>query len=165
VLTKGIMRKFTSVLPRAAAVLSLLALTLSLTAVPASAHTLEQAVRAPAGCSWLSGGYSTLHSAAVTTPSGTRYGTAYLLWSSTYQQNCAITLKSSYHGTSTWTTATIWTQDGRTSWERGNLGHYASSTIAAAGQCVRYEGTISSTTGNTGGTTATGGRSSWGNCG
>lgn len=155
----------TGLFPRAAMVLSLLAAALAFSVTPASAHTLDEAVRAPAGCAWISGTYSNLHSSPVTTSSGTRYGTVYLLWSNTYQQNCAITLKTSYHGTSTWTSSSIWVQNGGHYWEQGNFAHFTSATVAAGGSCVRYEGTISSTAGSTGGTTATGGRSAWGNCG
>ncbi|MFJ9554052.1 hypothetical protein ACIRPH_09555 [Nocardiopsis sp. NPDC101807] len=159
------MRQFRRFLPRVAMLFSMIAASLTIAASPASAHTLEDVVSAPAGCSWLDGSYSTLHTSPITTPSGTRYGTAYLLWSNTYQQNCAITLKTSYHGTPTWTTTTIWTQqDGGRTYEQGNFGHYTRAVRAAAGQCVRYIATISSTAGSTGGTTATGGRSEWGNC-
>jgi hypothetical protein len=158
------MRNLKRAFPRAAMVLSMIAATLTLAVTPASAHTLGEAVRAPAGCAWVSGGYSTLHSSAVTTPGGTRYGTVYLLWSNTYRQNCVITLKTSFHGTPTWTTSTLWLQNGLTYRERGDFGHFTATTAAAAGVCVAYRGTISSTSGSTGGTTATGGRNEWDNC-
>ncbi|MDT0330307.1 hypothetical protein [Nocardiopsis lambiniae] len=158
------MRNLKSVFPRAATVLSVLAVTLTLAVAPASAHSLDQAVRAPAGCAWLSGGYSALHSSAVTTPAGTRYGTVYLLWSNTYRQNCVVTLKTSFHGTPTWTTSTLWLQNGSRYREQGNYGHFASTTAAAAGVCVAYWGTISSTPGSTGGITASGGRLEYDNC-
>ncbi|CAM4146866.1 hypothetical protein NOGI109294_25980 [Nocardiopsis gilva] len=152
--------------PRVAMIVSVLTAGLLVSASPASAHTVGQAVRAPAGCAWISGGYSTLDSSPVKTSSGTRYGTVYLLWSNEYRQNCVITRKTgSLHGTSTWTDATLYTQDGGTYWNRGNLSHYAAATAAAAGKCVKYRGIIRSGKGSTGGTKAQGGRGSWGNCG
>ncbi|MFC4560501.1 hypothetical protein ACFO4E_01390 [Nocardiopsis mangrovi] len=153
---------------RSAVFLSLFAAALALAAPPASAHTVEDAVRAPAGCSWLTGGYDTLHSSPVTTSSGAVYGRVYLLWSGTYQQNCVITLKpegSPFHGTATWTQAELFIQPNGRYYEQGDYGHYASTRAATAGLCVAYAGTIRSAPGSSGGTVATGGRSSWGNCG
>lgn len=151
---------------RAAMILSIVAAGALVSASPASAHTVEQAVRAPAGCAWLSGGYSILHSDAVETSSGTRYGTVYLLWSNTYRQNCVITRKTgSLHGTSTWTDATLYIQNGGSSWNRSNYSHYAAATAAAGGKCVAYRGIIRSGQGSSGGIKAEGGRNSWGNCG
>ncbi|MFC7331119.1 hypothetical protein [Marinactinospora rubrisoli] len=151
---------FFRTLKRAAVAMPMAALALVAVAVPASAHTLEEAVRSPSGCGWSSGGYDTLDSEPVTTGSGTRYGTVYLLWSSTYQQNCVVTLKSSYHGTSTRTGAGLSIQDVGRYGDDGSYAHYAAVARDAAGRCVAYEGYIYSP----GGTQAWGGRPSWGNC-
>ncbi|KIH99855.1 hypothetical protein LP52_04970 [Streptomonospora alba] len=145
---------------RVALIVSVIAAGVLVSASPASAHTLNQAVRAPAGCAWLSGGYSQLDSDAVETSSGTRYGTVYLLWSNTYRQNCVVTRKTgSLHGTSTWTDATLYRQDGGSSWNRSNFSHYAAASAATGGVCVKYRGIIRSGQGSSGGTKAEGGRS------
>ncbi|NKY99601.1 hypothetical protein [Nocardiopsis alborubida] len=148
-------------LARAGAALALTAATLFALSAPASAHTLDQAARASAGCAWISGSYSTLHSSPVTTAGGATYGRVYLLWSSTYGQNCVVTLKTgSTHGTPTYTRASLYLQNGSGAHETGDYSHYAAASRAAAGVCVRYSGAIRGTTG----TLATGGRSNWANC-
>lgn len=146
---------------RSAAALTMVAAALFAYSAPASAHTLESAVRSAEGCSWLTGGYSTLHSDAVQTSGGSTYGTVYLLWSSTYQQNCVVTRKTgATHGVATYTRAELWLQNDRYYYEQGNYSHYASTRAAAAGVCVAYRGSIR----GTGGVLATGGRPEWGNC-
>ncbi|WP_159945026.1 MULTISPECIES: hypothetical protein [unclassified Nocardiopsis] len=149
---------------KALSALGLSASMLFLAAAPASAHTLDEAVRAGAGCGWTSGSYSTLHSAAVTTNGGTRYGTAYLLWSNTYQQNCVVTIKSgATHGVSTRTAAYLYLSGSGNEYyyDDGNYAHYAARAYGAGGRCVAYAGIIYGTSG----TLATGGRSEYGNCG
>jgi hypothetical protein len=148
-------------LARSAAALSLVAAALFVSTSPASAHTLDEAVRASAGCAWLSGSYNNLHSSPVRTSGGTTYGTVHLLWSSTYRQNCVVTLKTgSTHGVATTTRAELFLQSGGSYWEQGDFAHYAAASAATAGVCVAYQGRIQGTSG----TWATGGRSTWDNC-
>lgn len=144
------------------AALSVTASMLFVTAVPASAHTLNEAVRSTAGCGWVSGSYNTLHSAPIVTQAGARHGTAYLLWSGTYQENCVVALKSgATHGVPTFTAAYLYLGGSEYYNDQGNYAHYAARAFGAAGRCVAYAGIIYTTNG----TVATGGRAEYANCG
>ncbi|WP_174546320.1 hypothetical protein [Nocardiopsis dassonvillei] len=151
-------------LKKAVTTLSVIASVLFLTAVPASAHTLDQAVRAGAGCGWTSGSYTTLHSAgARNSASGINYGTVYLLWSSTYQENCVVTLKTGpAHGVESRTTAYLMLQSpNETVGDDDNYAHYAAVSYPARGRCVAYIGSMYLP----GVGLASGGRITYGNCG
>lgn len=147
---------------KAAAILGVSAATLFLTATPASAHTLNEAVRASLGCDWASGSYSTLHSSAVTTRGGTQNGTVHLLWSNNYQENCVVTLKSgSTHGVNTFTSATLDLGGSERYSDSGNFAHYAAVSHPAGGRCVAYHGIVYGTNADPG----RGGRFEFDNCG
>ncbi|MCY9785413.1 hypothetical protein KIK06_16125 [Nocardiopsis sp. EMB25] len=138
-------------------------------ASPASAHSLGSAVVSEEGCDWANGNYTVLYSDLIEVDLiGGPYeqlGTAYLLWNAQYGENCAVTMRTGgAHGTSTWTTATLYVQtsSGSTRYEdEGFYGHYAAVSGPAQDQCVRYEATIDSPeTGYVG----WGGRPGWDNC-
>lgn len=142
---------------------------LLVSAAPASAHTLDQAVRAAAGCGWSSGSYTLQHSSAIRKWSGSGYtgaivGNVHLLWSSTYQQNCVVTLKVAAHGTNTLTRATLNVQRSGNSVsyvDSGQYAHYAAVARNTRGECVSYSGFVRPIPAEAN----YGGRSSWGNCG
>lgn len=122
-----------------------------LSASPASAHTLDEAVRSADGCKWYNGSYTLQHSNGIILRNGTtRLGTAYLLWSPTYQQNCAIALKthSSVHGVSTWTEIHLYVYPSTGYFRDGGYyGHFAAAYGSTRGSCVSYQGEIRTTSG------------------
>ncbi|MFJ9552511.1 hypothetical protein ACIRPH_01765 [Nocardiopsis sp. NPDC101807] len=151
-------------LKKAVAALSVIASVLFLTAAPASAHTLDQAVRAGSGCGWTSGSYTTLHSdGAHYRPTGIQYGTIYLLWSSTYQENCVVTLKISLaHGVESRTSAYLYMlSPAERVGDDDNYAHYAAVSYPARGRCVAYTGYVYVPFVGP----ASGGRSAYDNCG
>ncbi|WP_433444268.1 hypothetical protein [Nonomuraea sp. CA-141351] len=140
---------------------------IGLTSTPASAHSLSEVVRSSKGCGWSSGAYTTQDSRSAINRKGTRYGKVYLLWSSRYGQNCVVTLKSSWHGTATFTQAVLFYRSSGSGAEgdvedNGQYRHYAAVAEHTSGQCVRFYGAISS--GGHGGPLAQGSRNAWGNC-
>ncbi|MFF5260598.1 hypothetical protein ACFY4C_16775 [Actinomadura viridis] len=98
----------------------------------------------------------------VTTPSGARWGYVYLLYSNSTGKNCVVTLKTTYHGTPSLTVAELRVENGDRPVDKGDYTHYADVQGNAAGRCVSYRGIIWDPK-NT--VMASGGRSSWGNCG
>ncbi|WP_433241806.1 hypothetical protein ACQPYK_36880 [Streptosporangium sp. CA-135522] len=106
----------------------------------------------------------------VKTPSGTVFGYVYLLYNRTTGFNCVTTIKSSFVGSSTYTSARLETQTKRikdepaqTAVKQDGKGYkyYAGPvTLYAKGYCVKYWGVIQG-----GGQQASGGRNAWGNCG
>ncbi|MEU6787432.1 hypothetical protein ABZ912_50290 [Nonomuraea angiospora] len=150
-----------------AAALLLSAAVVGLTSTPASAHGLSEIVRSSKGCGWPSGGYTTQDSRSAVNRKGTKYGKVYLLRSSKYGQHCVVTLKSSWHGTATFTQAVLYYRSSGSGAEgnvedNGRYGHYAAVAGLTSGQCVRFYGAISS--GGHGGPLAQGSRNTWGNC-
>jgi hypothetical protein len=137
---------------------------LTLVATPASAHSLDTAVRASAGCGWSSGSYSIRDQRAVTNAAaGVRLGTVYLLWHGGRGENCVVTRKTgSSHGTASQTSAILTRQGLSGVADIGQFSHYAAAAGFARNVCVKFLGTIKHPTT---GVLAAGGRSTWGNCG
>ncbi len=123
--------------------------TVVMTAVPASAHTLEQAVRAGAGCGWSSGGYTIQDSQTLRTSNGVQLGSIYLMWSSTYQENCVVTLKTgSVHGVSSHVEAHLTGIRSGNFPDTGSYAHYAAAHASLRGECVAYRGSITAPNGD-----------------
>ncbi|MCY9785353.1 hypothetical protein KIK06_15825 [Nocardiopsis sp. EMB25] len=124
--------------------LGTLALTVSI-APSASAHSLGSAVSSSAGCNWGSSSYQILDTLALNgNETGTRYGTAYLLWNNGNGENCVVTRRTgSAHGDPGFTAAGLYIQnkapieDGDSNWA-----HYAAVHAPARGQCVRFGGRV-----------------------
>ncbi|MGY4903925.1 hypothetical protein [Streptomyces sp. 900116325] len=77
-----------------------------------------------------------------------------------------MTVKTSYTGTATFTTAQLIIQNGNTHVDQGNYTSYAGPVRgSAAGKCVKYWGSINTGPDGQAGANAGGGRMSWGNCG
>jgi hypothetical protein len=101
---------------------------------------------------------------AITTPSGARWGTVYLMYNAANGFNCVATIKSQYVGTSTLTGAFIWVDgnghqgDGHSDFYQ----YYETFAIYARGSCVQYWGEIYNPSLTV---SAIGGRFTWGNCG
>ncbi|WP_248961398.1 hypothetical protein [Sphaerisporangium perillae] len=110
---------------------------------------------------------------AVKTPSGQVFGYVYLMYNRRTGYNCVTTIKTSYVGTATMTSATLMTQTKRIKDEPARTNkktdnrkykYYAGPVkLYAKGFCVKYSGTIADTRPQ--GEIASGGRSAWGNCG
>lgn len=110
---------------------------------------------------------------AVTTPSGRRYGTVYLLYSRSTQENCVVTIKSSFVGTKTLVSATLTVmpkaikdtkQDPIVRRDMKKYKYYAGPVKYWAKQaCVKFWGTIKPNGHDP--AVASGGRQTWGNCG
>nr|WTB30588.1 spore-associated protein [Streptomyces sp. NBC_00830] len=135
----------------------------ALVAVPATADAAAAAASPTAACGADGYSYFVVASPPVKFGSGTVAGTVYLMHSSRNGKNCVVTVKTSYTGTATFTTAQPIIQNGNTYVDQGNYTSYAGPVRgSAAGKCVKYWGSI-----NTGqaGANAGGGRMSWGNCG
>lgn len=95
---------------------------------------------------------------------GDSYGNAYLMYSSETKMNCVVVEKSSFIGTSTWTSAKLETRAGRVVQDSGNYRYYAGPIyLYAPGECVRYSGVAYSGPNKTG--TLTSYTSSFGWCG
>ncbi|GAA2806705.1 spore-associated protein [Nonomuraea dietziae] len=121
-------------------------------AVPAAAH-------ADANCG---SGYNVVAQAAVKTSSGSNWGTVYLTYNGSTGKNCVTVIKSAYVGTYTdaYVGFTVQGRSGYGIYER--IKYYAGPVYGdARGACVKYSAWIE----NSSGTRASGGRSSWGNCG
>ncbi|MPZ83679.1 MAG: hypothetical protein GEV28_26120 [Actinophytocola sp.] len=86
--------------------------------------------------------YYTLNSMPVKTNSGATWGRVYLLYSSSTKNNCVVTLKSSYVGTKTTTTAYAEADNGRIAYDSGNFAYYAADYVYAPGSCVMYGGYV-----------------------
>lgn len=165
VLKEAPIERFRRTLARTVLLPVLTAFALLSTALPASAHTLDEAVRSSAGCKWSGGGYSVLDSDAVRLSSGTRVGSVYLLWSGTYQQNCVVTLRTgAAHGVVGTTAAYLYIQTStgyRSEHDIDAYAHFAAVPAATRGVCVGYEGSVAF-----GGNRGFGGRGTqWDNCG
>lgn len=105
--------------------------------------------------------YTVLTSSPVTAPNGTVVGTVYLAYSSGNGENCVVTIKSSYVGSSTWTGADLTVQNVGDFYDNNNYSYYAGPVRKyAAGHCVKYQGIMNMSDG----TTATGGNSAWSYC-
>ncbi|MEU6410640.1 hypothetical protein [Microbispora sp. NPDC046933] len=110
---------------------------------------------------------------AVKTHSGRVFGYVYLLYNRKTGYNCVTTIKTAYVGTATRTSATLETQTRRHRDEPVRTARKSDSRkykyyagpvkLYAKGLCVKYSGTIADT--RIDGEIASGGRSSWGNCG
>jgi hypothetical protein len=82
--------------------------------------------------------------------SGATWGRVYLMYSNTTRKNCVVTLKSSYVGTKTTTTAWIEARNGAVGIDEGNYAYYANSYVYAPGSCVWYGGYVYSGANKTG---------------
>jgi hypothetical protein len=143
------------------------AATIVVAAPPATAHTPY------AACG--SGYVLVADPRPIETAGGVRYGKVYLLYNNDNGKNCVVTVKSRFHGKSTWTEA--WLRvEGKPGPDRGwfseygNFEHFAGglpqkqTIVYAKGKCVKFYGRIYSARDGAG-TVAEGGRLSWGNCG
>ncbi|WP_405891904.1 hypothetical protein OG612_11960 [Streptomyces sp. NBC_01527] len=136
----------------------------ALVAVPATADAAAAAASPTAVCGADGHSYSVVASSPVKFSSGTVAGTVYLLYSSS--KNCVVTVRTSYTGTATFTTAQLIIQNGNTYVDQGNYNSYAGPVRGgAAGKCVKYWGSINTGPDGQAGANAGGGRMSWGNCG
>lgn len=155
--------------PRKAILFTTAALCLSgVLATPANAAAYSPEGICGAGFGRVSGGTK-----AVTTPSGRRYGTVYLLYSKKSQQNCVVTIKSSFAGSKTPVSAELTVmpkaikdtkQDPTVRRDSGSFKYYAGPVKYWAKQaCVKFWGTIKPLGHDP--AVARGGRQSWGNCG
>ncbi|MET7788960.1 hypothetical protein ABZS93_20460 [Streptomyces sp900116325] len=112
-------------------------------AVPATADAAAAAASPTAVCGADGDSYSVVASSPVKFSSGTVAGTVYLLYSSGNGKNCVVTVKTSYTGTATFTTAQLIIQNGNTHVDQGNYTSYAGPVRgSAAGKCVKYWGSI-----------------------
>ncbi|WP_406341737.1 spore-associated protein A [Streptomyces sp. NBC_01578] len=135
-------------------------------AVPATADAAASAASPTAVCGADGYSYSVVASSSVKFSSGTVAGTVYLMYSSGNGKNCVVTVKTSYKGTATFTTAQLIIQNGNTYVDQGNYTSYAGPVRgSAAGKCVKYWGSINTGPDGQAGANASGGRMSWGNCG
>ncbi|MFF0285958.1 spore-associated protein [Streptomyces sp. NPDC005262] len=135
-------------------------------AVPATADAAVAAASPTAVCGADGHSYSVVASSPVKFSGGTVAGTVYLLYSSGNGKNCVVTVKTSYTGTATFTTAQLIIQNGNTYVDQGNYTSYAGPVRgSAAGKCVKYWGSINTGPDGQAGANASGGRMSWGNCG
>jgi hypothetical protein len=108
----------------------------------------------------------------VKTPSGRVFGRVYLLYNRTTGFNCVTTIKTSFVGTATYASARLETQTRRikdepprtaTKQDGKSYKYYAGPVkLYAKGYCVKFWGVIKAIGHDQ---TASGGRSSWGNCG
>ncbi|WP_406426545.1 spore-associated protein [Streptomyces sp. NBC_01589] len=138
----------------------------ALVAVPATADAAAAAASPTAVCGADGYSYSVVASSPVKFSSGTVAGTVYLMYSSGNGKNCVVTVKTSYTGTATFTTAQLIIQNGNTYVDQGNYTSYAGPVRgSAAGKCVKYWGSINTGPDGQAGINASGGRMSWGNCG
>jgi hypothetical protein len=132
------------------------------TAQPASAHTRAEAVTNGCGS-----GYAIASDGVrnVTTSSGAKWGEVILAYNASTGRNCVVTNKTSgspYHGTPTRIAAVLVVQ-GDTTYHKADdsASHWEAVSAYAANACVQYWGYIYSPSGSS----AFGGRQSWGNCG
>ncbi|HWC22473.1 MAG TPA: phage tail tip lysozyme [Flexivirga sp.] len=74
-------------------------------------------------------------------------GTIYLLYKSSAQANCVVTMKQTKLGSKTPVAATLQVQGGTKATNSGNFGYYAGPVKrTAAAKCVKWGGTVNSTT-------------------
>ncbi|MER7504932.1 hypothetical protein AB0L05_36760 [Nonomuraea pusilla] len=109
----------------------------------------------------------------VVTPSGRKYGTVYLLYNRATQQNCVVTIKSSFVGAKTLVSAELTVMPKAVKDEKqnpivrrdsGSYKYYAGPVkYWAKDLCVKFWGTIKPNGHDP--AVARGGRQSWGNCG
>lgn len=108
-------------------------------------------------------GYATVASAPVKNQFGDTWGRVYLTYNSSTGKNCVTTIKSSFVGTASFTSAQLMIQNGNSYYDQGYYTTYAGPIHgSAAGKCVMYWGSVTNPSNTIG---ATGGRMSWGNCG
>ncbi|MGW3345107.1 hypothetical protein ACWDA3_17480 [Nonomuraea rubra] len=117
---------------------------LALTASPASAHTLREAVVSGSGCGWPNGSYQQLTREDLWDDRNNMpLGEVYVLWSSSYQENCVVTLRvGRADGVAGYTEAVLERQGRPTLRDEGNYAHYAAVSGYAAGTCIRWTGSI-----------------------
>lgn len=109
----------------------------------------------------------------VKTFSGDIFGYVYLLYNRKTGYNCVVTIKTSYVGTATYTSATLKTQTKRIRDEPPRTASktdarrykYYAGPVKLYGKnlCIKFSGIIHDTRRDA--AIATGGRKSWGNCG
>ncbi|MFE3453630.1 spore-associated protein A [Nonomuraea sp. NPDC059194] len=136
--------------------------TLSIAAAALSAAAVLAIPSAAHADAYCGSGYNVVAQAPVKTSSGSTYGTVYLTYNSGTGKNCVSVVKSAYVGTATSTYVEIAVKGGSVFGLSENVKYYGGPVHAdARGTCVKYRGLIDSPSG----TRASGGRSSWGNCG
>lgn len=132
-------------LRRAVVAVSAAALALGLTAAPAAAHSLGSAVTSSAGCGWDSD-YTILQGRDITTSDGDRIGRVYLLWNGSGTKsghNCVVVRRlGPAHGTSSYTNAQLFIENGTGAQDPGQYSHYAAASERARGNCVQYSGYV-----------------------
>ncbi|GGP85718.1 hypothetical protein [Streptosporangium pseudovulgare] len=103
-------------------------------------------------------------SRVVKTSTGRVYGRVYLLYNRRTGFNCVTTIKSSFTGSATRTVAQLQVKGGGTKGESGAYKYYAGPVkLYGKGHCVKYWGAIRPNGHDP--RVASGGRTSWGNCG
>lgn len=90
--------------------------------------------------------YYTLNSMPVKTNSGQIWGRVYLMYSGSTRKNCVVTIKTSFVGTPTKTTAWIEARNGAVGYDEGDFKYYARDYVYAPGYCVWYGGYIYNST-------------------
>jgi hypothetical protein len=139
------------------AALGLAALVTTASATTASAATNPYTPAEACGSS-----YYVLHSMPVQTNSGATWGRVYLMYSRSTGKNCVVTLKSSYVGVKTTTSAYVESRNGGVGYDSGNYAYYANDYVYSPGDCVMYGGYVYSGA-NSSGTYAYA-HSDWGWC-
>lgn len=129
-------------------------------AQPASAHTRSEAIQYGCGS-----GYSLVNNGtrAIKTPSGTTWGYAHLTYNNNNGYNCVVVRKTSFHGNPSRVRAQL-TVQGRTGDDDylNTAQHWVSAKAYARSTCVKYYGWIWNPSRTI---LASGGRTTWGNCG
>ncbi|MUL42574.1 hypothetical protein FZ103_15565 [Streptomonospora sp. PA3] len=134
-------------LRRFAVAVSAAAFVLGLTAVPAAAHTLHEAVVSSDGCGWGGYDYRQLEGNYIRTTGGTKIGRVDLLWSSKGDnpaENCVVTRRWNFlHGVEGYAAANLLIKGRRNRWDSGwDYSHYAAVAAPAQNRCVGYWGKV-----------------------
>jgi hypothetical protein len=142
--------------------LAMLAALLVATAQPAAAHSRNEAVTNACGS-----GYSIVNDGVRDlTYLGSKWGEVVLAYNSSTGRNCAVAFKTTsagYHGTPSRIYVSLEVQGDKVYHNNDmSASHWERVTANAAGKCVKFGATIWSPDGQR---AATGGRSTWGNCG
>jgi hypothetical protein len=142
--------------------LAIVAAVLVATAQPASAHGRSEAVTNACGS-----GYAIASDGVrdVRSSSGAKWGEVVLAYNASTGRNCVVTYKTSgspYHGTPSRIAAVLVVQGDNTYHKADDsASHWEAVSAGARNTCVQYWGYIYSPSGSS----AFGGRQSWGNCG
>ncbi|GAA3467498.1 spore-associated protein A [Nonomuraea roseola] len=136
--------------------------TLSIAAATVSAAAVLAVPAAAHAAVYCGTGYNVIAQADVKTSSGSKYGVVYLTYNSGTGKNCVSVVKTAYVGTATATDVELHVQGVGAFGMPETVKYYGGPVYASArGACVKFNAWIQSPSG----TAATGGRSTWGNCG